>query len=99
MYPTLIANGVLPVFTVHDSIVMWCPKDKLLWLRDYYKKMTCRRFPNEVFPGLNNCLMYTEMEVGRNYGEHIKLPYDCDFEKWKTENSFLFEQLGGGKNG
>ena len=99
MYPTLIANGVLPVFTVHDSIVMWCPKDKLLWLRDYYKKMTCRRFPNEEFPGLNNCLMYTEMEVGRNYGEHIKLPYDCDFEKWKTENSFLFEQLGGGTNG
>ena len=91
MYPTLIANGVLPVFTVHDSIVMWCPKDKLLWLRDYYKKMTCRRFPNEEFPGLNNCLMYTEMEVGRNYGEHIKLPYDADFEQWKEENKFLYE--------
>ena len=91
MYKTLIDNGVLPVLTVHDSIVMYCPKDKLKWLRDYYKQETCRRFPNEEFPGLNNCLMYTEMEVGRNYGEHIKLPYDCDFEKWKEENKFLFD--------
>lgn len=91
MYKTLVDNGVLPVLTVHDSIVMYCPKDKLKWLRDYYHKETCRRFPNEEFPGLNNCLMYTEMEVGRNYGEHVKLPYDCDFEKWKEENKFLFE--------
>lgn len=92
MYPTLIANGVLPVFTVHDSIVMYCPVEKLEWLRDYYKKETCRRFENDEFPGLNGCLMYTEMEVGRNYGEHIKLPYDCDFAKWKEENKFLFSE-------
>lgn len=92
MYPTLLANNILPVLTVHDSIVLYCPYDKLEWLRDYYKQMTCRRFTNEEFPGLNNCWMWTEMEVGRNYGEHIKLPYDCDFAEWKKENSFLFEE-------
>lgn len=86
MYPTLLENGVLPVFTVHDSIVMYCPINKLEWLRDYYNKETCRRFPE-----IKNLLMYTEMEVGRNYGEHIKLPYDVDFAKWKEENAFLFE--------
>lgn len=91
MYKTLVDNGVLPVFTVHDSIVMYCPKSKLRWLRDYYKQETCRRFSNDEFPGLNNCLMYTEMEVGRNYGEHIKLPYDCDFDEWCKENKQLFE--------
>ena len=85
MYHTLVSNGILPVFTVHDSIVMYCPYNKLEWLRDYYKQETCRRFPE-----INNCLMYTEMEVGRNYGEHIKLPYDCDFSKWKEENNALF---------
>ena len=95
MYPELIKNGVLPVFTVHDSIVMYCPVEKLKWLRDYYAKETCRRFSNEEFPGLNNCLMYTEMEVGRNYGEHVKLPYDCDFDKWKEENGFLFDTNSG----
>lgn len=91
MYKTLVDNGVLPVLTVHDSIVMYCPKSKLRWLRDYYKQETCRRFSNDEFPGLNNCLMYTEMEVGRNYGEHIKLPYDCDFDEWCKENKQLFE--------
>lgn len=91
MYPTLIENGVLPVFTVHDSIVMYCPYDKLEWLRDYYKQCTCRRFNDDEFNGLHGCLMYTEMEVGRNYGEHIKLPYDCDFAAWKEENKFLFD--------
>ena len=91
MYPTLIENGILPVFTVHDSIVMYCPYDKLEWLRDYYAKMTCRRFENDEFPGLNGCLMYTEMEVGRNYGEHVALPYDCDFNEWKETNKKLFD--------
>lgn len=91
MYQTLLDNGVLPVFTVHDSIVMYCPYDKLEWLRDYYKKETCRRFNDDEFPGLHGCLMYTEMEVGRNYGEHIKLPYDCDFQEWKEKNKQLFE--------
>lgn len=91
MYPTLIENGVLPVFTVHDSIVMYCPYDKLEWLRDYYKQCTCRRFNDDEFNGLHGCLMYTEMEVGRNYGEHVKLPYDCDFAAWKEENKFLFD--------
>ena len=85
MYPTLLENGVLPVFTVHDSIVMYCPIEKLEWLRDYYKQETCRRFPE-----INNLLMYTEMEVGRNYGEHVKLPYDCDFNTWKKEHEDLF---------
>jgi len=91
MYPTLIENGVLPVFTVHDSIVMYCPYDKLEWLRDYYKQCTCRRFNDDEFNGLHGCLMYTEMEVGRNYGEHVKLPYDCDFAEWKKQNEFLFD--------
>lgn len=85
MYQTLLDNGILPVFTVHDSIVMYCPQEKLEWLRDFYKEKTCRRFEN-----INNLLMYTEMEVGRNYGEHIKLPYDCDFKTWKEENKELF---------
>lgn len=91
MYPELLKQGILPVLTVHDSIVMYCPKDKLEWLRKFYEKETCRRFENDEFPGLNGCLMYTEMEVGRNYGEHIKLPYDCDFNKWKEEHKELFE--------
>lgn len=99
MYKTLVDNGVLPVFTVHDSIVMYCPKSKLRWLRDYYKRETCRRFSNAEFPGLNNCLMYTEMEVGRNYGEHVKLPYDCDFEEWKKENAFLFGETNESEQG
>lgn len=91
MYRTLLDNGILPVFTVHDSIVMYCPYDKLEWLRDYYKQETCRRFEDAEFPGLHGCLMYTEMEVGRNYGEHVKLPYDCDFQEWKEKNKQLFE--------
>lgn len=86
MYDTLLANGVLPVFTVHDSIVMYCPKNKLRWLRDYYKQETCRRFK-----AMNNLLMYTEMEVGRNYGEHVGLPYDCDFDKWCEENKHILD--------
>lgn len=92
MYKTLVDNGVLPVFTVHDSIVMYCPINKLEWLRDYYKQETCRRFPQ-----LNNLLMYTEMEVGRNYGEHVSLPYDCDFEEWKKTNAFLFGETNEAK--
>ena len=92
MYKTLVDNGVLPVFTVHDSIVMYCPINKLEWLRDYYKQETCRRFPQ-----LNNLLMYTEMEVGRNYGEHVKLPYDCDFDEWRKTNAFLFEETSEDK--
>ena len=92
MYKTLVNNGVLPVFTVHDSIVMYCPINKLEWLRDYYKQETCRRFPQ-----LNNLLMYTEMEVGRNYGEHVKLPYDCDFDEWRKTNAFLFEETSEDK--
>jgi len=91
MYPDLLKNGILPVLTVHDSIVMYCPKDKLEWLRDFYHEKTCRRFNNDEFPGLNNCWMWTEMEVGRNYGEHIKLPYEGDFNEWKEQNKFLFE--------
>ena len=92
MYKTLVDNGVLPVFTVHDSIVMYCPINKLEWLRDYYKQETCRRFQQ-----LNNLLMYTEMEVGRNYGEHVSLPYDCDFEEWKKTNAFLFGETNEAK--
>lgn len=87
MYQTLLDNGILPVFTVHDSIVMYCPYEKLEWLRDYYKQETCCRFSE-----INNCLMYTEMEVGRNYGEHVKLPYDCDFAQWKEEHKELFDE-------
>lgn len=94
MYKTLVDNGVLPVFTVHDSIVMYCPINKLEWLRDYYKQETCRRFPQ-----LNNLLMYTEMEVGRNYGEHVGLPYDCDFAEWKKTNAFLFGETNEAKQG
>ena len=94
MYKTLVDNGVLPVFTVHDSIVMYCPINKLEWLRDYYKQETCRRFPQ-----LNNLLMYTEMEVGRNYGEHVKLPYDCDFDEWKKTNAFLFGETNESEQG
>lgn len=94
MYKTLVDNGVLPVFTVHDSIVMYCPINKLKWLRDYYKQETCRRFPQ-----LNNLLMYTEMEVGRNYGEHVGLPYDCDFAEWKKTNAFLFGETNEAKQG
>ena len=94
MYKTLVDNGVLPVFTVHDSIVMYCPINKLEWLRDYYKQETCRRFPQ-----LNNLLMYTEMEVGRNYGEHVKLPYDCDFTEWKKTNAFLFGETNESEQG
>ena len=94
MYKTLVDNGVLPVFTVHDSIVMYCPINKLEWLRDYYKQETCRRFQQ-----LNNLLMYTEMEVGRNYGEHVKLPYDCDFDAWKKTNAFLFGETNESEQG
>lgn len=94
MYKTLVDNGVLPVFTVHDSIVMYCPINKLEWLRDYYKQETCRRFQQ-----LNNLLMYTEMEVGRNYGEHVKLPYDCDFDEWKKTNAFLFGETNESEQG
>ena len=94
MYKTLVDNGVLPVFTVHDSIVMYCPINKLEWLRGYYKQETCRRFPQ-----LNNLLMYTEMEVGRNYGEHVKLPYDCDFNEWKKTNAFLFGETNESEQG
>ncbi len=91
MYPTLIEHDVWPVFTVHDSITMWVRPENLEWLRNYYKEKTCRRFSNDELPGINNCLMITEMEVGRNYGEHVKLPYDCDFQKWKEDNHFLFD--------
>ena len=87
MYKTLTDNGVYPILTVHDSVAMWCPYNKLKWLRDYYKQMTCRRFSNEEFPGLNNCLMVTEMEVGRNSWRTLKTPIHCDFEKWKEENN------------
>ena len=91
MYPTLTEHDVWPVLTVHDSVAMWVRPENLEWLRDYYKKMTCRRFTNEQLPGANNLLMVTEMEVGRNYGEHVKLPYDCDFQQWKEDNKFLFD--------
>lgn len=85
MYDTLVSNGVLPVLTVHDSIVMYCPKDKLEWLRDFYHKKTCVRYKE-----INNMIMETEMEVGRTYAEHIKLPYDADFSAWCQENKQLF---------
>ena len=85
MYDTLIKNGVLPVLTVHDSIVMYCPHDKLEWLRSFYKENTCVRYKE-----INNMIMETEMEVGRSYDEHVKLPYDCDFAEWKTKNANLF---------
>jgi DNA polymerase I-like protein with 3'-5' exonuclease and polymerase domains len=86
MDPELKANGVMPVLTVHDSVVMYCPKEKLKWLWEYFNKETCVRIPE-----MNNMLMLTEMDIGRNYGEHVKLPYTCNFERWAEEHKDLFE--------